>query len=514
MALITAYWGLDGMIALTSLIVIAYLYMTRKFNYWKRRGVLEINPPTPFLGNFTECAFLKKSPGYLMKDFYDQAKGLPYIGFYVLDKPFLLIRDREIIKSVLVKDFNYFADRYGSPDPNDRLGYANLFFLRNPAWKILRTKLTPIFTSGKLKKMFELMLECAKNLDMYLASLKVDDARKEMDVKDLTAKFATDMIGCIAYGLNVNSLNNPNAEFRKYGKMIFEYGYVRGFEMLATFFLPHIVRITGIKTFGKESSYFLRKVFWETINQRIESGMKRNDLIDILIELKKSHSHQNIEGFEFDGDDLVAQAVIFFTGGFETSSTTMAFTLYELAVQPEIQNRLRKEIVRALNEANDDITYDMVLSLPYLDMVVSETLRLYPTLPFLDRVTTETYKLPNSDLVLEKGTPIYISMLGMHSDPEYFPNPEKFDPERFSEKNKHNRPSCVYFPFGEGPRACIASRLGLLQTKLGIIKILSKYEVIPSERTLTPMVINPKAPTTTPLNGGLYLNIRKVNSAN
>lgn len=123
------------------------------------------------------------------------------------------------------------------------------------------------------------------------------DARKEMDVKDLTAKFATDMIGCIAYGLNVNSLNNPNAEFRKYGKMIFEYGYVRGFEMLATFFLPHIVRITGIKTFGKESSYFLRKVFWETINQRIESGMKRNDLIDILIELKKSHSHQNIEGF-------------------------------------------------------------------------------------------------------------------------------------------------------------------------------------------------------------------------
>lgn len=95
-------------------------------------------------------------------------------------------------------------------------------------------------------------------------------------------------------------------------------------------------------------------------------------------------------------------------------------------------------------------------------MVVSETLRMYPTLPFLDRVTTETYKMPNSDVVLEKGTPIYISMLGMHFDPEYFPDPNKFDPERFNEENKRNRPSCVYFPFGEGPRACIGKKIDLI----------------------------------------------------
>lgn len=182
MAFITAYWGLDGMIALTAVFITIYLYMTRKFNYWKKRNVVEISP-TPFLGNFKDCALLKTPPGYLMKEFYDKAKGLPYIGFYVLDKPSLLIRDREIVKNVLVKDFNYFADRYGSPNPNDRLGYANLFFLKNPAWKILRTKLTPIFTSGKLKKMFELMTECAKNLETYLKSLNVDGMCSERFVK-------------------------------------------------------------------------------------------------------------------------------------------------------------------------------------------------------------------------------------------------------------------------------------------------------------------------------------------
>lgn len=93
-------------------------------------------------------------------------------------------------------------------------------------------------------------------------------------------------------------------------------------------------------------------------------------------------------------------------------------------------------------------------------MVVSETLRMYPTLPFLDRITMETYKVPNSELVIEKGTPIYISMLGMHYNPEYFPDPERYDPERFTEENKRDRPSCVYFPFGEGPRVCIGEDIG------------------------------------------------------
>jgi len=173
MALITVYWGLDGIILLTTLIITFYLYMTRKFNYWKKRGVMEVQP-TPILGNFTDCILLKKSPGYVLKDLYDQGKGMPYIGFYLLDKPFLLIRDRELVKNVLVKDFNYFYDRYGSPDVNDRLGYANIFFLKNPVWKIIRTKLTPFFTSGKLKKMFELMLECSNNLHTYLESLKLE----------------------------------------------------------------------------------------------------------------------------------------------------------------------------------------------------------------------------------------------------------------------------------------------------------------------------------------------------
>ena len=170
MAIVTGFWGLDGMLFMTFAIVGLYMYMTRKFLYWKKRGVEEISP-TPFTGNFTDCLLMKKSPGAFVKELYDRAKNLPYIGFYIFDRPFFLARDPELIKNIVVRDFNYFADRYAAASPDDALGNANLFILKNPAWKVLRSKLTPIFTSGKLKRMFELMIEVGEDLTTYLDSL-------------------------------------------------------------------------------------------------------------------------------------------------------------------------------------------------------------------------------------------------------------------------------------------------------------------------------------------------------
>ena len=119
---------------------------------------------------------------------------------------------------------------------------------------------------------------------------------KTIEVRDLTARFATDIIGSTAYGLDVNSFEDPDAEFRRYGKMIFHYTTIRGLEMLSIFFLPTVVRLAQIKMFGKQPTDFLRKVFWETLTQREKSGIKRNDLIDILIELKNSND-QDLKDF-------------------------------------------------------------------------------------------------------------------------------------------------------------------------------------------------------------------------
>lgn len=174
MTLLTPYWSLDILIVSSSLMITAYLFMTWKFKYWSRKGVMQITP-TPFFGNFKNFILLKTSISEFIQDLYEKSEGLPFMGFYVFHKPFLLVRDLELVKHILVKDFNTFANKHASADSkNDRIGYSNLFIMKNPAWKYLRTSLTPIFTSGKLKKMFELMLIIGKNLEKHLELLNLD----------------------------------------------------------------------------------------------------------------------------------------------------------------------------------------------------------------------------------------------------------------------------------------------------------------------------------------------------
>lgn len=90
-----------------------------------------------------------------------------------------------------------------------------------------------------------------------------------------------------------------------------------------------------------------------------------------------------------------------------------------------------------------------------IKFLLLETLRIYPAIPSLNRQCTKDYHIPDTDVVIEKGTKVLISILGLHHDPEYFPEPEKFDPDRFSDENKHNIRPFTYLPFGDGPRNCI-----------------------------------------------------------
>jgi len=89
--------------------------------------------------------------------------------------------------------------------------------------------------------------------------------------------------------------------------------------------------------------------------------------------------------------------------------------------------------------------------------IFSETLRKYPSVPILNRECTKTYKIPGSDVTLEKGMLTVIPVLGLHYDPKYYPDPDRFDPERFSEEEKAKRHHFAYLPFGEGPRICIGT---------------------------------------------------------
>nr|QLL22071.1 cytochrome P450 [Tribolium confusum] len=475
----------DTLILVSLVGFLIYKYFSRNFNHWAKKNVFYFKP-VPFFGNFLDISLFRTTIGEHLANLYNKTKE-PYFGIFVFDKPHLIIRSPDLIKTILVRDFNNFDDRCIASPAHDPLLSNMLFLNKNPDWKNVRVKMTPVFTTGKLKGMIPLINEIGETMKKYIHQRIPNDS---LEAKEICAKFSTDVIARCAFGINANSFKREDAEFRKIGRMIFDFNWSNAIQQTSYFFLPGLVNFFKLSMWSPEASQFLRETFWNTIKVREERNVKANDLIDAIISLKDNKEF--CENNKFEGDKVVAQAAQFFVAGFETTSSTIAFTLYELCLHPHIQQKLRAEISSCIKE-HGGITYEAIQDMKYLQMCVSETLRKYPVLPFLDRTCKQDYKIPNSDVVIEKGTPVFIPMFGLHYDEEFYPNPEKFDPERFSEENIKNITPFSYIPFGEGPRNCIGERFGLLGTKLGLIHILSEFEIEKTSETPVPLQFEPKS---------------------
>lgn len=152
-------------------------------------------------------------------------------------------------------------------------------------------------------------------------------------------------------------------------------------------------------------------------------------------------------------EQIAAQVFIFYIAGSETSSTTIAYTIYELTQNEELMTRACDDVMAALEKHNGELNYESLNDMKFIDLCIKESLRKYP-FPLLNRECTKPYQLPGTKFTIEKGTPIIISLLGIHRDEKFFPNAEKYDPDRFSEE-KHAYNEDMYMPFGAGPRNCI-----------------------------------------------------------
>lgn len=175
---------------------------------------------------------------------------------------------------------------YSTSDPHsDTLGSYSLFFAKNPIWRLIRNKLTPIFTSARMKQMFYLVAEVGNNLDKTLCATDSNDISKQ-DLRDYSARYTTDVIATCAYGVNAMSIEDPNSEFRKNGRKIFDTKIARAFELMCFFLFPQIVSLFKLKVFSKDSTAFIKSTINHVIDEREKSGAKRHDLIDTLIQLK------------------------------------------------------------------------------------------------------------------------------------------------------------------------------------------------------------------------------------
>ena len=191
----------------------------------------------------------------------------------------------------------------------------------------------------------------------------------------------------------------------------------------------------------------------------------------------------------------------------------MSFAAHEIAVNPDVQAKLFAEINETQADLNGKtITYDILQKMKYLDQVVCETLRFWSAAPFLDRVCTKDFTLKYDDksILVEKDTLIWFATGGFMKDPKYFPNPSKFDPERFSEENKHNINMDAYLPFGIGPRNCIGSRFALMEVKAVLYYMLLNFSFEISSKTRIPLELE-KLPFGVRPEGGAWMALKPRN---
>lgn len=497
----------DSIGIVTALLAILVAYYKWTFSYWKQQGFEGPEPSIPF-GNLGDLVLGRRHLGEMWKEVYFFAKqrGLRYSIAFFFWKPSIFMIDLELIKSVLQTDFAHFWG-HGSfmNEEADPLS-ANVFNLEGPKWKSVRTKLTPTFTSGKMKMMFQTVVECAIPLTDILD--EYCNENKEIELKEYLARFTTDVIGSCAFGLDCNSLKNPDSIFRKYGLRTVKINFRQTMKNMTQVVLPdRVLRFIKFSPTDPQVAKFFNGIVKDTVDYREKNHVTRKDFMDLLIQIKNKGTDDDDETLTLN--EIAAQSLIFFIAGFETSSTTMHCAAYELSVNQDIQDRVREEINKVLEKHDNVLTYDAVADMKYLDRTVCETLRKYPALPMLFRKCNKEYTIPGTDKVIAKDSSVMIPILGVHYDPDYYPDPEKFDPDRFTEENKAKRPAFTCLPFGEGPRICIGMRFGLMQTKVGLITLLRNFKVSLNKKTKTPLKLS-KHGVLISFEGKVWFDLQKV----
>ena len=244
------------------------------------------------------------------------------------------------------------------------------FALNGAEWKFIRTKLSPTFTSGKIKAMFATVVETSEIL------VKRIDAKGQSEVRDLCNRYICDVIGSVAFGLDSQALTNEKCELLEVGEKIF---HMSGLETLKFFFVNSFVELSrslGLRWLSADCTNFFIETVRTAVKYREDNNITRPDFLNSLIQLKNTGT---IDGEKFENDkklsfnQIVAEAFLFYFAGFETSATTMSFALYELAANPDIQAKVRDEVKKTLEKYDGKFAYESISEMIYLNQVFNGT---------------------------------------------------------------------------------------------------------------------------------------------
>ncbi|KAJ8310879.1 hypothetical protein KUTeg_012744 [Tegillarca granosa] len=447
----------DWLLILFMVLITYFIYMTRNRNFFKKLGVPVPSGSLPIFGHI--LIYSKK--GQYITEYEWMQKYGKIIGTFEGTEPQLLVLDTDILRRIMVKDFSYFPDRRVFDGMNSEMDHS-LVAIKGDHWKHVRDTLTPTFSSGKLKRMMSLITSASTCL-VDNTKLKIKESENQ-DLKRVFGGYTMDVIASTAFGIQVDSQSNPNDSFVINASKLFNFD----FAIFFPFAIPLFGKL-GLAFTSTQACKFFRELVLKIMGERKVQTREYKDFLQLMLEAKKAQEES------LTIDEIVGQSVLFFGAGYETTAVTLSLLAYNLARNPEKQQKLYEEITTKLGSERP--TYENIQELEYVEMCINETLRF-------DRICIKDAEI--NGLTIPKGTVVGIPVYAIHHCPDYWENPEEFMPERFSREEKSKINPLHFLPFGYGPRNCIGMRLAYAEAKVAVIDFYRNFKVSLCDETQIP----------------------------
>ncbi|XP_058794408.1 cytochrome P450 6g1-like [Phymastichus coffea] len=487
------------------ILLIIYCYLKRLHSHWENQNVPSLLNPNTILGHMLPVITLQENIAEFVGKAYKNFNS-SVVGFYFMRKPGIIVRDPDLVKSVLQTNFSSFHNNFIKiSDKNDPILIKNPFFTSDfNLWRERRNRISNNLSSKKIKYLFVISQEvCNKMIAFVDRKIQENGEFYECELKQYFTRCTGEIVANAAFSIEGQSFeDNPDPlSFTNIAKTLLEPTLINGIKQSIIFFFPSVANFLGVAFLAKKSDKYMRQNIKKILEKRQKTGKTPNDYLQFSLECSS------------DLDDILADVVNFYGDVYETSSSAMANLFYLLSQNPEIQLNLRDHITAVLRENNGQVTYESLKNMTYLDQVIHESLRMIPPFGVQMKYCTEEITLKGSDGItchMKPGNVVFIPGICLQQDERYWHNPEVFDPERFSPVNQKRYNKYTFLPFGEGPRMCVGMRFGLMLVKQSAASLITKFSIEHSPMTKMPLKIDPNS-IMTGYKGGLWGRFKKLN---
>jgi cytochrome P450 len=328
------------------------------------------------------------------------------------------------------------------------------------SWLQQRRLIQPAFHRGRVAALGPIMTTTTVAWLEQLEATSSADTGEPIDVLREMSGLTLSIVCKALFGADL-----PTQEVERVGRALTSANHL----LADAFYLPGIL---SLPTPQRRRLYAARSELYavvdEIVRRRRSAPEQRDDLLAMLLEARDAETGEGMS------DQQVRDEVLtLLLAGHETTANALSWTFYLLAQQPHEAAKLRDEYQRVL-QGRPPLMEDLP-QLPLTRMVVDESMRLYPPAWAVGRHALQQDEV--GGYVIPKGAYILLIQYATHRHPDYWEQPDVFDPARFSDKHGTDRPRFAYFPFGGGPRLCIGNQFALTEAQLILATILSRYQL-------------------------------------